>query len=340
MDKRLLIITQKVDRDDQLLGFFVPWLQRFARHYANITVLCLQKGQYDLPSNVRVISLGKDEGRSKPVQLFRFYRQIVRSRNEYDAVFVHMNPIWVVLGGIVWHAMHKKIVLWYTHKAVTWKLRLAAHGADVILTASPESFRLASPKVIVTGHGIDTELFRPDPSKHLSGLHLLSVGRIAPVKNYATLIRAAKLLRDEGVEFMLTFIGEPALASDVAYEKKLQRSIEELGLASQVRFVGKVPNPDLVPYYQSHSLFVHLSKTGSLDKTILEAMACGMQVVSCNDASRAFLPSSATFAEDDPQTLAAAIRRVSAEPVSPALREYVVAHHNLDRLIEKISRIT
>lgn len=339
MTKNLLIITQKVDVHDQLLGFFVPWLHEFAKRYAQVTVLCLEAGEYALPENVRVISLGKDRGASRLSILFHFYRWIISHRSEYDAVFVHMNPVWVVVGGIPWHAMHKKVALWYTHKAVTLKLRLAAHGADIIFTASPESFRLKSSKVVVTGHGIDTNLFRPDTSGHLPGLTLLSVGRIAPVKNYEMLVQAVRILQQEGRDPSVTLIGEPALAQDIEYEKRLKDLIQGLGVASHFRFLGKISNKDLVPYYQSNAIFVHLSKTGSLDKAILEAMACGMKVVSCNDASRRFLPSSAIFSEHDTQSLIVAIRNAAEEPASPTLRHYVVEHHNLDKLISAISSL-
>ena len=339
MPRNLLIITQKVDRDDQLLGFFIPWLRKFADHFEKVTVLCLEQGSFNLPNLVQVISLGKYHGLLKFKQAWNFYSLTFGLRHNYDTVFVHMNPIGVVVGAWWWHLLGKRVFLWYTSKGVTLKLRVATWFADGIFTASPESFRLKSSKVIVTGHGIDTDLFRPNPSKRLTGLHLLSVGRIAPVKNYEILIQAAHILRESGRDFLVTIIGEPALAQDVEYEKKLKKMIDALGLTSNFKFMGKINNENLVPYYQSHSIFVHLSKTGSLDKVILEAMACGMTVVSCNDASKTFLPLTAVFLENDADSLVVAIRNVMNGSVSPVLRQYVVDHHNLDKLIDTISSI-
>lgn len=339
MSKNLLIITQKVDENDQLLGFFISWIQRLANKFEQVTVLCLQKGTYDLPANVSIISLGKDEGLSKLSQLLNFYKQIFQLRGRYDAVMVHMNPIWMALGGVPWRLMSKRAILWYTHKAVTLKLRMAVLMADTILTASSESFRLKSSKMVVTGHGIDTGLFKPDPSRKLPGLRLLSVGRIAPIKNYEILVRAAGILRDEGGDFSVTMVGEPALAQDVEYEKRLKNMIDGLGLTPYFKFVGKVNNEDLVPYYQSHSIFVHLSRTGSLDKVILEAMACNMSVVSCNDASRAFLPPSVIFSENDENSLAQTIKNVSSISAQLSYRQYVIGHHDLGRLIDTLSSI-
>ena len=54
MPRNLLIITQKVDRDDQLLGFFIPWLRKFADHFEKVTVLCLEQGSFNLPNLVQV----------------------------------------------------------------------------------------------------------------------------------------------------------------------------------------------------------------------------------------------------------------------------------------------
>lgn len=338
---KLLIITQKVDSNDQLLGFFTEWLERFAKKFEKLTILCLEKGKCDLPQNVEVISLGKDRGASKIKQLFSFYFLIFNLRKNYDVVFVHMNPIWMVLGGLCWSMLNKKRILWYTHKSVTFKLRLAEKFSDVILTASSESFRLRSSKVVVTGHGIDTEFFKPisgSRNVEISKLKILSVGRISPVKNYDTLIDAVKILKDEGLDPKVTMAGEPALDSDIRYLESLKLKIESLKLENNFDFVGKVNHRDLPGYYQSHNIFVHLSKTGSLDKTILEAMASGMSVVSSNDASRGFLPPGLIFNQDDPAELAAKIKNIRTAQVQN-LRQYVVENHSLDKLIDKIYKM-
>ena len=58
---KLLIITQKVDINDPVLGFFHRWLEEFAKHYEFVTVICLEKGEHRLPENVKVLSLGKEK---------------------------------------------------------------------------------------------------------------------------------------------------------------------------------------------------------------------------------------------------------------------------------------
>ena len=46
---KLLIITQKVNKIDPILGFFHGWIIEFAKHFESITVICLEKGEYNLP---------------------------------------------------------------------------------------------------------------------------------------------------------------------------------------------------------------------------------------------------------------------------------------------------
>src|SRR5512146_1469044 len=112
---KLLIITQKADRNDPILGFFHRWLIEFARHFDSVLVICLEEGEHDLPANVRVMSLGKERRRSRGAYVARLLSIAWRERQSYDAVFVHMNPIYIVLCGLLWRLLHKPIALWYTH---------------------------------------------------------------------------------------------------------------------------------------------------------------------------------------------------------------------------------
>ncbi len=55
---KLLIITQKVDNNDDLLGFMYTWIDKLAEQCQSVIIICLVKGETDLPLNVKVLSLG------------------------------------------------------------------------------------------------------------------------------------------------------------------------------------------------------------------------------------------------------------------------------------------
>jgi putative flippase GtrA len=182
---KILIITQKVDKDDPILGFFHGWIIEFAKNFEYVTVVCLEKGKYDLPENVKVLSLGKEERQSRLQYIIHFYFHIIYERKNYDAVFVHMNQIYVVMGGIFWRLWKKKIILWYTHKAISMSLRLATILTHKVFTASKESFRLKSKKVIVMGHGIDIKLFYPKKDiSRFNIINIITVSRISRSKDF------------------------------------------------------------------------------------------------------------------------------------------------------------
>ena len=176
-----------------------------------------------------------------------------------------------------------------------------------------------------------------EPENH--GLRLLSVGRIAPVKNHDTLIEAGRILKERGIDFKVTMVGEISLDRDKHYVASIKEKIREFGLEDNFDFIGKVNHKDLPIQYRSHDIFIHLSKTGSLDKTVLEAMASGMRVLSSNDASRSFLPADLIFGDKNFKELADKIVIQSKPEPDNRLRDYVVKNHNLDKLIDKISGI-
>ena len=65
---RLLIITQKVDEDDPILGFFRRWIIEFSKHFEAVTVICLEEGKHVLPSNVKILSLEKVKSQKSKVK--------------------------------------------------------------------------------------------------------------------------------------------------------------------------------------------------------------------------------------------------------------------------------
>jgi glycosyltransferase involved in cell wall biosynthesis len=329
---RLLIVTQKVDQDDQNLGFFHRWIIEFAKQCESVIVICLEKGPHELPANVKVLSLGKESNASRGRYLFNFYRYIFQERKHYDAVFVHMNPIYVVLGGALWNMLGKKISLWYTHKSVDWKLRIAEKFTYRIFTASKESFRLASKKVKVVGHGIDIDSFVPSPETGQQGNRVLSVGRISSTKNQLVMIQAFEIARSHGYQGTLSIVGDAITTDDATYKKTLEEYVRSHNLQQDVFFKGSVRPRDVISVYQQADIFINLSSTGSLDKAVLEAMACGLKILTSNDAFKNILDAE-NLTDGTPADIATKIRILSTRPATSRWREYVVNNHSLVSLI-------
>ena len=334
---KLLIITQKVDINDDNLGSFHNWLKKLAEK-ADIFVIANYVGQYELPDNAKVFSLGKEIGVGKLVKIFKYQWFLFKFLPRVDGVFFHMCPEYV-LGAHLWPKIfRKKTLLWYTHKSVNWKLKLAEKLTDKIFTASKESFRLPSKKVEVTGHGIDLDKFKPaEIKKDGSKFKIISVGRISPVKNYEIMINTAEILRSRNFNFEIRVVGAPILESDKIYFEKLKNLIKEKKLDGVIEFVGPIPNKYIAEFYQSGDLFINLSDTGSLDKAILEAMACGLKILTSNEAFKDILPEE-NFTKKEPKAVAEKIENLSKSPDmnKDKFIDYVSANHGLDNLAERV----
>ena len=344
---RLLIITQKVDSEDPVLGFFHRWIAEFSKNVDSLIVICLYKGHSNLPANVKVFSLGKENGSGRLSYLLNFKKILWQQRNEYDAVFVHMNQIYMVLAGIWWKLTGKKTALWYTHRQVSLSLKMAVMLADKIFTASKESFRIPSPKVMPMGHGIDTDAFSPSSAKNEAKkasqkFNIITVGRISPVKGYDTMLDAMNILKQKGIDFHFTVIGGPATPADEEYYKKLLERVSSSALSGNVAFVGPVSNTATIPYLQSSDIFINMSGTGGLDKAVLEAMAVGLPVVTCNETFESTLGQYGLMVKPgDAEGLVKVLETmyndsVKASQTGLALRDIVVNTHNLENLIKRI----
>jgi glycosyltransferase involved in cell wall biosynthesis len=345
---KLLIITQKVHKDDPILGFFHRWIEEFAKHTEQLTVICLEEGTHTLPDNARVLSLGKESGTNKLTQLLRLYIYVWKYRHEYDNVFVHMNQIYVVLCGWLWRLLQKKIGLWYAHGAVSYSLRFATWCTHFIFTSTPEGFRVNTKKRQIMGQGIDTQHFSPAASRagrNSDVLQLITVGRIASSKNIETLLAACSLLKTKQIPFHFTIVGNANTESEVLYEQYMHTYVQEHGLHEHVTWYGPVTQAALPEILHTADVFIHDGATQSLDKTPLEAATSGLVVVSSNRAYVSFATDKTPqylFAQKNSAALAAILLEITQQTSEERIRamypviEAIQENHSVKQLISGI----
>ncbi len=296
---RILIITQKLNRKDGQFAFFHDWINFFAQECTQVIVLPLEKGDYDLPPHVRVISLGKEEGVSKITYLYRCCKALIQYRNDYDAIFAHMSPIFAIISFPWAKIFRKKIALWYVHKAVTQSLKIAEKCADIIFTATPESFNIASKKVCYVGQSVMLEKFeRRDKDFKLAPVtpepfRIACLGRITRIKNIDKVLHAISLLPQEcGVE--LHCMGAPVFDADILYQNELKDLAHTLRIENKIVWRGMISYADLPKELHTMHVSVNLCPTGGLDKAVLESMAAQVPIITTN---KAFLPYLGSYTE-------------------------------------------
>ncbi|HEY4527335.1 MAG TPA: glycosyltransferase [Candidatus Paceibacterota bacterium] len=294
---RLLIVTQAVDTADPVLGFFHRWIQELATRFERIHVVCLFEGTHALPSNVSVHSLGKERGVSRVAYVMRFLRYAWSLRHEYDAVFVHMNQEYVLLGGLLWKLLGKNVYLWRNHYAGDFLTDLAVMLASTVFCTSKSSYtaKFAKTKVMPVGVDIIPSSVARIPRS------ILFLARFAPSKRPDVLLQALTLLKERGVLFLASFYGSP-LPHDAAFAEKARMIAQNARL--EVKFYEGVPNSVTPSIYSAHDIFVNLSGSGMYDKTIFEAAAAGCLVLASSRDFAELAGPEFSFTENDARHLA------------------------------------
>ena len=286
---KLLVITQTINTKDTTLGFFHGWVEELSKRFESIEVICLYKGEYHLPDNVRVHSLGKEIGNSKVSYIRLFFTYIWKYRKEYDSVFVHMNQEYIVLGGLIWKLLGKKIFFWRNHPYGNVWTRIAVWFSNQVFCTADKSFTARYKKTHLMPAGVDTEVFKVDSVLEKQKYSLLLFGRISPVKRVEKAIDATALLLAKGIPVELSIVGD-WLPRDAEYVEELKKRVSVAHIGSQVTFIKGVDFMDAPHIYQSHEIFLNFTDSGSFDKTVIEALACGTKVLVSNTSMAELLP--------------------------------------------------
>lgn len=335
---KLLICTQVLDKNHPILGFFHRWVEEFAKHCEVVHVICLQEGTHTLPANVHVHSLGKEQGKNRLRELWRFYTIFGQFffTGKIDHVFYHMGAIYNIVGApffLLRKTQGVKFFWWKAHGSINRAGRLAGTFVDTIVTSTESGYTYWEKKRRVVGQAIDTNLFPLVVDTVRNEKQVLYVGRIVPVKRLDILIETARQLVPMGYRFVV--IG-PVDQNNQSYNKELLSAFTEVG----VEYIGSQPYEQLPHWYQSSGFFLNTSETGSMDKTVLEAMLCGCVPLTANAAFATLLnPFGLYFSKQKVPTYVTAITKLAEQDTTSlqaALREVVVANHSLQTFFKRI----
>ncbi|MBP7405474.1 glycosyltransferase family 4 protein [Candidatus Microthrix sp.] len=131
-------------------------------------------------------------------------------------------------------------------------------------------------RVGVVEPGIDAR-YSPGGSRSDSPL-VVAVGRLAPVKRFPMLIRAAARARERIGDLQLVIVGEGYTRPDVV------ATIDEVGGHDWVRLAGHVSDDELIGLYRSAWCVASASEREGWGMTLTEAAACGTPAVVTNIA--------------------------------------------------------
>lgn len=346
---RLLLVTFVLDDLHPSLSWQAHLVRELAAKVEQLTVLTSRVGELiAIPDNVEIIvppqrPLGIPQrycGRwAYGIELYG----ICKARR-IDAVFIHMAKDWAYQLKPAFTLLKIPVLMWYAHGTVTRRLRAAARCVDLVLTSTPDGCRLDDDKVRVIGQAIDVKRFAPPDRRLLDSI--LYVGRISRRKRVDLIYEVAKLLKplegDAGFPEM-AIVGTSRTMDDLDYEYRLRSAVWGERMENRVKMYGHVPHDRVAEFYERAFVHLNVSETGSMDKSVMEALSSGCPVLTSNEAFRETLRDYPEFivSDDRPDAIAEQIdhiykRRHEYDP--QALRGLVEERHSLYTYADRVLR--
>ncbi len=153
------------------------------------------------------------------------------------------------------------------------KINLIENGLDPV--AQLNHAKLVTPKIKQLTHQIDK--------------YIIAIGRISPIKNYETIIRAISKI-DQAINIVI--LGP---VQDQSYQDSLIKLAQELGIAKQLHFLGVIKGSDKYYIVQKSLAFIHMARWESFCNVVYEAMSLGKTcIVADNTALSSLVDHSVT----------------------------------------------
>ena len=226
-----------------------------------------------------------------------------------------------------------------------WQFRLANRWTDCVVGVSNDATELcraddprAAAHMRVLWNGIDVSRFEYHGPKLLPVA--ISVARLAPEKDFDTLLHAVKILVRDVPDFRLKIVG------DGPERSRLEQLRDKLRLEQHVDFLGE--RHDVPQLLAKAGFFVLSSRSEGISLTILEAMAVGLPVVATNVGGNPEIVADGRtgrlVASGSPERLADAMRDMLANreqwPVMGELgRQCVEQHFNVREMVRQYEGI-
>ncbi len=172
----------------------------------------------------------------------------------------------------------------WLRRAAGWLCRRTVCVGRDVLRLAREKDHLPASRLALIPNGVDCEVFAPDPAardrlRSELGVEpgqpvVISVGRLAPEKDYGLLLAAMAVMekggRAAGAQALLLLVGQGP------ERPGLEKLAGELGLGSRVRFLGD--RRDVPALLNAADVFALSSLSEGVPMALLEAMSCGLPV--------------------------------------------------------------
>ncbi|MCB9437104.1 MAG: glycosyltransferase family 4 protein [Anaerolineales bacterium] len=159
---------------------------------------------------------------------------------------------------------------------ITFEKASAAHCVSHAISETAQGYGLDPNKAWIITPAVDPYLFCPIAAKEYKGiLTVLTTGSVIWRKGYEYAVYAIRQLVDKGVQVRYEIIG----GHQKDEYNRLLYTINDLDLENHVCYLGKLNPSEVLERLQAADVFLLSSLSEGISNAVLEAMACGIPVV-------------------------------------------------------------
>jgi glycosyltransferase involved in cell wall biosynthesis len=156
-----------------------------------------------------------------------------------------------------------------------WRSRFVLRRSDLVVADAQCALDVAKSiapiqRQLVVSFGVSRVWYESGQVRGLKEtdtLQILSCRKFEPIYDVQTLIRAARLLRDDGFKFHLTLVGSGSLEND------LRALASSLDIADRITFTGALGDEQLFNAYRRADIYVSTALSDTTSVSLLEAMS-------------------------------------------------------------------
>lgn len=264
---------------------------------------------------------GKIKGLRALFRLLPYLWRVWRLAGRTDVIHLMANSGWswqLFAAPVIWIGWLRKtsvIVNYrggeareYLSASVRWVRPTLARATQLVVPSGflRQVFEEFGVSATVIPNIIDLKMFHPAGRDPDDAVFTLVITRnLEPIYGLDTAIHALALAREQVPAIQLKIAGSGPLAGE------LQQLVEHLGLGSAVAFLGRLERHQIVELYHSADAMLNPSRVDNMPNSVLEALACGLPVISTDVGGVPYIVDDGQTAvlvpRDDAQAMARAV---------------------------------
>ncbi len=269
------------------------WASGLAQKGYEVSLLMYGRGEdeYALHPSVQVHAVAKSYEEYKKLSRFkRLYRmrKIIKVvKPNFVISFLSQMQIWMMFSTFGRKLIRIETVRnnpWESYKTnkrgeFLWKKCFLRANAVILQTQEQAEYfnQKIQRKSVVISNPLAQQYkdnFKTEYAQNIT--RFVAAGRITPQKNYPLMIKAFQKACESNNDIMLFIYG----SGEEEYTQKIQKLINETGLASRIQLMGKTT--DMSSVLRSADAFLMTSNFEGMPNALAEAMATGLVCVSTN----------------------------------------------------------